>query len=107
MSILRTRPWLALELLRRGEHLTSNSNPITVVITIETESDPDLVSVRDRIVKLLEDSDCALEIGRGTVNTGAEQDTKLLAQHAYTLPAQPGTSGAHPRALALLNRLQS
>lgn len=33
MSILRTRLWLALELLRRGEHLTGNSNPITVVIT--------------------------------------------------------------------------
>lgn len=94
MSILRTRLWLALELLRRGEHLTGNSNPITVVITIEEESDLDLISVRDRIVKLLEGSDYAyvsVEIGQGTMNTGPEKNTRIWAQHASTLPALPGT----------------
>lgn len=94
MSILRTRLWLALELLRRGEHLTGNSNPIMVVITIEEESDLDLISVRDRIVKLLEGSDYAyvsVEIGQGTMNTGPEKNTRIWAQHASTLPALPGT----------------
>lgn len=71
VSILETRSWLALELLRRGKNLDSDSNSITVVITIEEESDLDWISVRDRIVKLLEDSECAhvaVEIGRGTVD---------------------------------------
>lgn len=71
MSILETRSWLALELLRRGKNLDSDSNSITVVITIEEESDLDWISVRDRIVKLLEDSECAhvaVEIERGTVD---------------------------------------
>lgn len=95
MSILRTRLWLALELLRRGEHLTGNSNPITVVDhAIEEESDLDLISLRHRIVKLLEGSDCAyvsVEIGQGRMNTGPEKNTRIWAQHASTLPALPGT----------------
>lgn len=77
MSILGTRPWLALELLRRGGHLIGNSNPITVVIMIEKESHLDWVSVSDRVLKLLKNLDCAyvvVEIGRGTINTAAEKD---------------------------------
>ena len=83
MSILRTRLWLALELLRRGEHLTGNSNPITVVDhAIEEESDLDLISLRHRIVKLLEGSDCAyvsVEIGQGRMNIGPEKNTRIWA----------------------------
>lgn len=93
VDILGTLPWLALELLRRGEHRTDNT--ITVVITIQEKSDLDWTSVRDRIVKLLEDSECAyvaVEIGRGTVNTGGEKDSRILPKHAYSLPALPGSS---------------
>lgn len=81
MSILGTWPWRALELLRRGEYLIGDSNPITVVITIEEESDMDWIFVRDRIVKLLEDSECAyvaMEIGQGTVNIGAEKKSDVV-----------------------------
>lgn len=53
VSLLGTRPWLALELLRRGQHLTRSSNPITVVMTTEEESDSDWSFVRDEVVKLL------------------------------------------------------
>lgn len=95
VSLLGTRPWLAIELLRRGQDLISNSNPITVVITIEEESDSDWSFVRDKVVKLLEDSDSAyvaVEIGWGNVNTDAEKDPRILPGHAYNVPALPGTS---------------
>lgn len=95
LSLLGTKPWLALELLRRGKDLTGNNNPITVVITIEEHSDSDWSLIRDKIVKLLEDSDCAylaVEIGRGMVTTGAEKDPRILPEKTYDLPALPGTS---------------
>lgn len=95
LSLLGTESWLALELLRRGQDLTGKNNPITVVITIEEHSDSDWSLIRDKIVKLLEDSECAdlaVEIGRGIVTTGAEKDPRILPEQAYTLPALPGTS---------------
>lgn len=51
--------------------------------------------MRDRIVKLFEDSECiyvAVEIGRGTVNTRAKKDLRILPKHAYSLPALSGSS---------------
>lgn len=59
LSLLGTKPWLALELLRRGQDLSGQNNPITVVIKIEEHSNSDWSLVRDKIVKLLEDSDSA------------------------------------------------
>lgn len=94
LSLLGTEPWLALELLRRGQDLTGNNNPITVVIMIEEHSDSDWSLIRYRIVKLLEDSDCAylaVEIGRGIVTTDAKKDPRNLPEQAYDLPALPGT----------------
>lgn len=95
LSLLGTEPWLAVELLRRGQDLTDNNNPITVVITIEEQSDSDWSSIRDKVVRLLEDSECAyvaVEIGRGIVSTGAQKDPRMLPEQAYNLPALPGTS---------------
>lgn len=95
LSLLGTEPWLALELLRRGQDLTGNNNPITVVITIEEQSDSDWSLIRDKVVNLLEDSgyaDVAVEIGRGIVTTGTKKDPKILPEKAYNLPALPGTS---------------
>lgn len=41
VSLLGIRPWLALELLGRGQDFNSTGNPITVVIAIEEESESD------------------------------------------------------------------
>lgn len=98
LSLLGTESWLALELLRRGQDLSGNNNPITVVITIEehSNSDSDWSLIRDKIVKLLEDSECAylaVEIGRGIIGTtAAEKDARILPEQAYNLAALPGTS---------------
>lgn len=41
LRLLGTKPWIALELLRRGQDLIGQNDPITVVITIEEHSNSD------------------------------------------------------------------
>lgn len=96
IEILGSQPWLALELLRRGDDLlTHSNNPVTVVVTIEETSESGWTNVRDEIATLLEEAECgyiAVEIGRGVVFNGADKDSRILTDHAYTLEARPGSS---------------
>lgn len=96
IEILGSQPWLALELLRRGDDLlTHNNNPVTVVVTIEETSESDWTNARDEIATLLEEAGfgyIAVEIGRGVISNGADKDSRILPDHAYRLEARPGSS---------------
>ena len=70
---LRDKDWLALELLRRGCSYSPRENPVTVTITIDESSQADWIDVRERIVRVLDDShneQVAVEIIRGVVWRG-------------------------------------
>lgn len=95
IEILGSRPWVALELLRRGKGATAEENTNTIVITIETSSQFDWTEVREQIVELLEADnfeDIAVEIGRGGIYRLAQKDARVLPTDAYEIGAKIGTS---------------
>lgn len=66
-----------------------------MVITIEETSESDWTNIRDEIATLLEEAGLgyiAVEIGRGVVFNGADKDSRILPDYAYTLEARPGSS---------------
>ena len=66
-----------------------------MVVTIKETSQFDWTNVRDEIAKLLEEAGSkyiAVEIGRGVVFKGADKNSRLLLDNAYTLEARPGRS---------------
>lgn len=95
IEILGPRPWVALELLRRGKGATAEENTNTIVITIETSSKSYWTEVREKMIELLEANnfeDIAVEIGRGSIYRSTQQDPRILPNDAYEIGARIGTS---------------
>ena len=95
IEILGPRPWVTLELLRRGKGATAEENTNTIVITIETSSQSDWTEVREQMIELLDTNnfeDIAVEIGRGSIYRLTQQNSRLLPNDAYEIGARIGTS---------------
>ncbi|MCJ1379323.1 hypothetical protein MMC17_002424 [Xylographa soralifera] len=97
-QILGKRDWVILALLRRGTDSDSRKNPITISITISEDSTSDWVSVREKIVQLLDQRQLpylAVEITRGRIDY-AVSNREFLSEKSYEIPAKMGRSiGPH------------
>lgn len=72
-NILGDKDWLALELRRRGTNYSPQENPVTVTITIHESSQADWINIRNRTVRVLDNShneQVAVEILRGVMWRG-------------------------------------
>jgi len=95
VDILGEKDWLALELLRRGSSYSPKENPVTVTITIHETSQADWVHIRERIVRVLDDShydQVAVEIIRGVVWSGWNFEACLPADREWEGLANMGGS---------------